>query len=247
MMSSAGWSIRQSTYSVKSSPLNSSSRSRSALPRLGSNRSRTLSASGSGIPTSMLITRVGTGLATRSTKSNRSRPVNASNSPLDHLAGLHLELGDPPRREHARQQLPVHGVRGRVLEEDGPGRHAVPRLDEPDRGSPSRTEGRLVEVGALDVLVARHRVEARVGVVVQRRLVAQAPEDLPRLVRDHPVVRVVDQLRDGGRRHGHLLSAFDGPTCPERPSSAQQLSGSYARRPSGRIPVLVSRTLRRIR
>src|SRR5262249_40991078 len=88
----------------------------------------------------------------------------------------------------------VHGVRGRVLEDEVARRHLDVRLDELEDAAAARDEPLGVDESALAVVVAAHRVEVVVLVVVERRLVAQPLVQRVRVVVFDRGVRVVRQV-----------------------------------------------------
>ena len=114
---------------------------------------------------------------------------------VEHLRAVGAHLGLERlhllRREDARQEAAVDVVRGRVLEEDRPGRDLDARLDDLEHRTAARDVGLPVEHGLVDVVPAAQREELVLLVPVQRRLVAQALPHRVRVGIDVEVVRVV--------------------------------------------------------
>ena len=143
------------------------------------------------MPSSMPITRIGICAPRSATKSKPPVPTSGSRLRGAELADLRLERGHPPRREHAGQQAPVDGVDRRVLEDEHARRHLDVGLDQLEDPASARDVGLAVDEAPLDVFVAADRVEVVLLVVVERRLLAQAPEHGVRIGVDLDVVRVV--------------------------------------------------------
>jgi hypothetical protein len=106
------------------------------------------------------------------------------------LADLRLERGDPARGEHARHELAVNVVDGRIREDERAGRHLHVHLDQLEDGAPGRGERAGVRQAPLHVGEAAHRVEVVGLVVVQRGFGAYPVEERPRVGREARVVRV---------------------------------------------------------
>ena len=144
MRSSDGCSARQSMYSANISPAMTSAMLH-RLPRLrcagsASTESRIASWSCSGMPSSMPITRIGICAPRSATKSNPSGADERVEAAGAELADLGLERRHLPRREHPRQQAAVHGVHGRVLEDEHARRHLDVRLDQLEDAAPPGDE-----------------------------------------------------------------------------------------------------------
>ena len=120
------------------------------------------------------------------------------------FADLGLQRGDLARREHAGQQLAVHVVERRVLEDDHAGRDVDVGLDQLDDGATGRTERLVVDDRVVDIGEPAERIEVVLLVVVQRRLFTDCPERLIGVGIDLHVVRVViDAVRCS---HCHRVS-----------------------------------------
>ena len=76
-------------------------------------------------------------------------------------------------REHAGEQAAMHGVQRRVFEDENAGRDGHVLLDDLKNAAAAGDEGIAVEQAALDILVAAHRVEIILLVVIERRFLAQ--------------------------------------------------------------------------
>ena len=107
------------------------------------------------------------------------------------LANLRLEGVHPPGREDPGHQAAADGVDGRILEDEPARRDLDVGLDQLDDGPAPRDVGVVVEQTALDVVEAAERVEVVLLVVVERRLLAQAPEHRIRVRGDLDRVGVV--------------------------------------------------------
>src|ERR1700683_1955822 len=130
------------------------------------------------------------------------------------VPSLWLDLGHPPRGEHAAQEAPMQIVRGGVLEQDDAVRHLHPALDELQHRALTRDVRLPVGTAVLDVLEPAERVEVVLFVVVERRLVTHALPDRVRVVINGEVIGVVIQLAllrfvDTGSFHWHVY-----PTGP---------------------------------
>ena len=64
---------------------------------------------------------------------------------------LRLQRGHPPRGEDPREQAPVDGVDGGILEDQHAGRHLDVGPDEFDDSAAPGNEGLRIEQGTLDV------------------------------------------------------------------------------------------------
>ena len=120
-------------------------------------------------------------------------------------ADLGLDGRHAPGREDAAHEATVQLVVRRVLEDEQAWRQLRARLDDLE----DRALGRAVRLplpeAALHILVATHRVEVVLLVVIERRLVAQPLPHRVRIGVDPEVVGVVVELRRGG---GHLVSSL---------------------------------------
>jgi hypothetical protein len=140
------------------------------------------------------------------------------------LTDLGLQGVDLARREHARQQLAVHGVDRRILENQHSRRDLQVRLDDFQDRAAARTEGVVVDHGLIDVRVSAERVEVVAGVVVQRRFVAQTPVRRIGVRNETDVVRVVVDVVLGACRHSAVPSSsrtrlIDASVAAPRPDA----------------------------
>ena len=85
-------------------------------------------------------------------------------------------------------------VRGRIFEDECSRRELDVRLDQLEDAAASRDESLRVDEALLAVLVAAHRVEVVLLVVVERRLVAQPLVERVRVVEVDRGVRVVGEI-----------------------------------------------------
>ena len=106
------------------------------------------------------------------------------------LAHQRLELGDPARREHPGEQLPVDVVDRRVLHDEGARRDLHVRLDQLEHDAAGGGVRLGVRQHPLHVGVAADRVEVMRLVVVEGGFLAHPVEQRPRVGREAGVVRV---------------------------------------------------------
>ena len=118
---------------------------------------------------------------------------------------LRLERGHLLRREHARQQPPVHGMHRRIFEDEHAGRDLDVRLDQLEDGAAPGDVRVPVEQSPLHVLVAADGEEVVLLVVIERRFLAQPAEHRIGVGVDRDVVRVVVDIARAGCRHRCLL------------------------------------------
>ena len=205
MMSSEGWSARQSMYSPNWSPSTKFSVTSIGCPasvrRLASVLSRTASWSCSGIPSSMPITRMGIWAPRSAMKSKPPAPTRGSRERTQNSRILRLELGHPPGREDPGQQPPVHRVDGRVLEDEHAGWHLDVRPDQLDDPATAGDERLRVEEALLHVGEAGQRVEVVGLVVVERGLVPHPAVDRIGVGVDLDAVGVVVEIARALDRH----------------------------------------------
>ena len=120
------------------------------------------------------MTRMGITEASSSMMSKRSDPIEWVEATGAEVADLVLERRHPSGREDPRHEAAVHGVHGRVLEQDDARRQLDVGFDDVEDVATGVREHLPVDQPLLDILVTRECPEVVAVVVVGRRFVTEA-------------------------------------------------------------------------